>query len=325
MALDATLGVFEIGILIAGVLFGVVTAQVYIHHKTFPEENPWIKFGLVDSMWLIELGHTMCVFHVVYFYTVTHYGDPSSLQVLPASIGAAVVLHGLTIMIVQGYFTYRIWRFTEKLYIPVFSCFLMFCQLLAVMTLASQLITIATKSLAKFMAKWEWLMFTVLVLRAIADITVSGSLVFHLLNGRRGALKSTVAVVDKLILWTIETGILTSILGFLSIIFYLALKTTYLWLGLLMLLPKVFSNTMLANMNSRATLRNMHSSVEVTGRSTSSNHHGIALQVASQRPVNISVHTEVDTQQDSESRQWPLHASVLEMDSETRKSSYAVY
>ncbi|KAJ3731600.1 hypothetical protein DFJ43DRAFT_1039888 [Lentinula guzmanii] len=203
MALDATLGVFEIGILIAGVLFGVVTAQVYIHHKTFPEENRWIKFGLVDSMWLIELGHTMCVFHVVYFYTVTHYGDPSSLQVLPASIGAAVVLHGLTIMIVQGYFTYRIWRFTEKLYIPVFSCFLMFCQLLAVMTLASQLITIATKSLAKFMAKWEWLMFTVLVLRAIADITVSGSLVFHLLNGRRGALKSTVAVVDKLILWTI--------------------------------------------------------------------------------------------------------------------------
>ncbi|KAJ4475538.1 hypothetical protein J3R30DRAFT_3735428 [Lentinula aciculospora] len=93
-----------------------------------------------------------------------------------------------------------------------------------------------------------------------------------------------------------------------------------------MLLPKVFSNTMLANMNSRATLQNMQSSVEMSGRSMSStNHRGIALQVTSQpKTINISVHTEVGAQQDLESRQWPL-ALNLEMGSEVHKSDYAPY
>ncbi|KAJ4469341.1 hypothetical protein C8R41DRAFT_628619 [Lentinula lateritia] len=230
MAYDATLGALEIGILIAGVLFGVITAQVYIHHQSFPNESIWIKHGMVDLMWVIELGHTIDV-----------------IGVLPVSVGAAVVLHGLVLLIVQGFFTYRIALFTGKPHIiPALSGILMLCQALAVYTLSAQLITVATKSLKDFMDKWEWLMFTVLILRAIADVLISGSLVYHLVHSRDGAYGSTVAIVDKLILWSIETGIVTSMLGILSIIFYLTLKNTYAWLALLMLLPKVFSNAMLA-------------------------------------------------------------------------------
>ncbi|KAJ3980039.1 hypothetical protein F5890DRAFT_791123 [Lentinula detonsa] len=231
----------EIGVLVAGVLFGVITAQVYIHHKSFPRESLWIKHGLVDFMWVIELGHTICVFHAIYFYTVTRFGDADALVVLPASIGAAVVLHGIVLLIVQGFFTYRIALFSGKPYIvPVLSGILIFCQMLAVYMLSAQLITVATKSLREFMDKWEWLMFTVLILRAIADVLISGSLVYHLVRCRHGTFKSTVAIVDKLILWSIETDA---------------------WLALLMFIPKVFSNAMLANMNSRVELQNMSRSV----------------------------------------------------------------
>ncbi|KAJ3869900.1 hypothetical protein EV359DRAFT_76335 [Lentinula novae-zelandiae] len=285
MAYDATLGALEIGILIAGVLFGVITTQVYIHHQSFPNESIWIKHGMVDLMWVIELGHTICVFHANYFYTVTHFGDTDVIGVLPVSVGAAVVLHGLVLLIggssifsllkpinetrgiVQGFFTYRIALFTGKPHIiPALSGILMLCQALAVYTLSAQLITVATKSLKDFMDKWEWLMFTVLILRAIADVLISGSLVYHLVHSRDGAYGSTVAIVDKLILWSIgqsfqpsvspstdesvlETGIVTSMLGILSIIF-----------------NAVFSNAMLANMNSRVKLRNMsRSEVDSTG------------------------------------------------------------
>ncbi|KAJ3991803.1 hypothetical protein F5050DRAFT_1812124 [Lentinula boryana] len=177
--------------------------------------------------------------------------------------------------------------------------------MLAVYMLSAQLITVATKSLKEFMDKWEWLMFTVLILRAIADVLISGSLVYHLVRCRHGTLKSTVAIVDKLILWSIETGIVTSMLGFLSIILYLTLKTTYAWLALLMFIPKgqasfihswtsivshpetVFSNAMLANMNSRVELQNMSRSVvDSTGVFTTG-----AFAAVPFGPVSVSAHT----------------------------------
>ncbi|KAJ3777301.1 hypothetical protein FB446DRAFT_809333 [Lentinula raphanica] len=352
MTLDATLGMFEIGILIAGVLFGLITAQVYIHHKTFPDESKWIKYGLVTTIWLLDMGHTICAFHVIYFYTVIHYGDYSSLEAMPDSMPVLTVIQGITIIIVQGYFTYRIWRLTGKPYIPAFIFFIMLCQLVASMAISSQVAIVSTKNLAKFMKDWKWLYMVLLFLRASTDLIISGILVYYLVKSRRSAMKRTVAIIDKCILWAIETGIVTSIVGFLSVIFFLASSTTYVWLGLLIVTPKVFTNTMLAkytavlsilasmtplktitsSMNSRAILQNMHSS-QTSGRSTSGdpNYPGIALQLASPRsprPVNIAVHTEVQIQADAE-RQWPLPGSepesVLEMDPETQKSGYMAY
>ncbi|KAJ4475530.1 hypothetical protein J3R30DRAFT_3706061 [Lentinula aciculospora] len=323
MTYDATLGALEIGILIAGVLFGVITAQVYIHHQSFPTESVWIKHGMVDFMWIIELGHTICVFHAIYFYTVTHFGDADALEILPASIGAAVVLHGIVLLIVQGFFTYRIALFTGKPYIiPALSGVLMLCQMLAVYTLSAQLILVATKSLRDFMDKWEWLMFTVLILRAIADVLISGSLVYHLIHRRNGVLKSTVAVVDKLILWSIETGIVTSMLGFLSIIFYLTLKTTYAWLALLMFLPKVFSNAMLANMNSRVELRKMSHSVE---DSTSVFAIG-AFAAVPLGPVSIGVRTEIESDVRSVTNEtsWTAKSSTKQAQADQKRVKLSV-
>ncbi|KAJ3885808.1 hypothetical protein GG344DRAFT_82321 [Lentinula edodes] len=318
MAYDATLGALEIGILIAGVLFGVITAQVYIHHQSFPNESIWIKHGMVDLMWMIELGHTICIFHAIYFYTVIHFGDTDVISVLPVSVGAAVVLHGLVLLIVQGFFTYRIALFSGKPHIiPALSGILMFCQMLAVYTLSAQLITVATKSLKDFMDKWEWLMFTVLILRAIADVLISGSLVYHLVHSRDGAYRSTVAIVDKLILWSIgqrfqpfvspstdesvlETGIVTSMLGILSIIF-----------------NAVFSNAMLANMNSRVKLRNMSGSeVDSTGVFALGAFAASVSRITAVPfgPVSVDVRTEIesDARVSSYETSWTENASSTE-------------
>ncbi|KAJ3760618.1 hypothetical protein EV360DRAFT_68529 [Lentinula raphanica] len=256
MTLDATLGMFEIGILIAGVLFGLITAQVYIHHKTFPEESKWIKYGLVTTIWLLDMGHTICAFHVIYFYTVIHYGDYSSLESMPDSMPVLTVIQGITIITGCYSINQESSKIHGRLEMAIYGppCF---------------------ESWYRYHNFWD----------------------LGLLFGEKSKISN-----EK----------------------FLASSTT--------LTPKVFTNTMLANMNSRAILQNMHSS-QATGRSTSGdqNYPGIALQLASPRsprPVNIAVHTEVQIQEDAE-RQWPLPGSepesVLEMDSETQKSGYMAY
>ncbi|KAJ3740475.1 hypothetical protein DFH05DRAFT_1508956 [Lentinula detonsa] len=302
-SLNTTLGVLEIGILISGVLFGVVTTQVYIYHKNFPKDSLWLQLGLVDGMWLLELGHTICIFHAIYFYTVTNYGDPKALLVAPVTLGIAVVLHGLTTILVQAYFTYRIYRFSAKPYlIPIFSTILMFAQLLAVTTLSAEAVKVAQISLGLYLEKWEWLLLTTLWLRVAADLTISSSLVFFLYQQRNNAYKSTVLVVDRLIRWTIETGVVTSMLGIILVIAYLTAKENFAWLALFMVLPKVFSNTLLANMNSRASLRTAQTSVEVSGASGPISNRSRTLATG----LAVSVHTEMDTFDVSRGGNWTV-------------------
>ncbi|KAJ3730190.1 hypothetical protein C8R42DRAFT_730209 [Lentinula raphanica] len=299
MTLDATLGMFEIGILIAGVLFGLITAQVYIHHKTFPDESKWIKYGLVTTIWLLDMGHTICAFHVIYFYTVIHYGDYSSLEAMPDSMPVLTVIQGITIIIVQGYFTYRIWRLTGKPYIPAFIFFIMLCQLVASMAISSQVAIVSTKNLAKFMKDWKWLYMVLLFLRASTDLIISGILVYYLVKSRRSAMKRTVAIIDKCILWAIVSCFQYHI-DTQSFYKYYACKHEFSGYSAKY---AFFSNIRKVNIWRPSSPR-------------------------SPRPVNIAVHTEVQIQEDAE-RQWPLPGSEpesgLEMDSETQKSGYMAY
>ncbi|KAJ4466290.1 hypothetical protein J3R30DRAFT_3390625 [Lentinula aciculospora] len=287
-----TLGVLELGILISGVLFGVFTTQVYIYYKNFPAETLWIKAGLVGGMWLLELGHTICIFHAVYFYTVMTYGNPSAILQIPVSIGVGVAFHAIVIVMVQGYFAYRIARFGGRPYIlPIILCGQLLAQLVGVLTLSYKAITIATKSLEIYNRKWGWLIECTLCIRSAVDILTSCTLVFYLWKERSQVFKKMTMIVDKLILWTIETGIVTSMLGIVLLIFYIVMPTNYVWLGLFMILPKVYSNTMLANMNSRADLRHTQSNVVMELGNT--NFHLNSSRGASTKHFNIEVNTEV--------------------------------
>ncbi|KAJ4475645.1 hypothetical protein J3R30DRAFT_578169 [Lentinula aciculospora] len=242
MSYSSTLGILEIGVVISGILFGILTTQIYFYHKNFPEDLPWIRYGLVNGIWLVELIHTVCVVHEIYFYSVIHFGDAEAFTGWPASFAIAVICHGVVAVLVQGFLAYRIARFTGHLCILIILCY-------------------AVMSFILFQQKWQWLILTVLALRAALDVTISATLVYHLTKCRDNAYKNTIAVIDKLILWAIETGIVTSVISILIIICYTTIPHNYIWLLLYMVLPRVFSNTMLANLNSRDRLRSLQTTV----------------------------------------------------------------
>ncbi|KAL0567918.1 hypothetical protein V5O48_014072 [Marasmius crinis-equi] len=69
--------------------------------------------------------------------------------------------------------------------------------------------------------------------------------------------KTTLAIVDKLILWTIQTCLLNGLLSVLTLAFFIALPGKFAWLATYIALPKVFSNSFLVNLNSRVKLRHL--------------------------------------------------------------------
>ncbi|KAJ3905961.1 hypothetical protein F5879DRAFT_692871 [Lentinula edodes] len=233
MSYCSTLGMLEIGVVVSSILFGILTMQIYFYHKNFSEDPPWIKLGLVSGIWFIELTHTVCIAHEVYFYSVLHFGDTSTFNGWPVSFAIAAICHGVVAVLVQGFLTYRISRFTGHLYIILIliSCYsvMMIAELVSNIVIGVEIATIARQSFISFRQKWQWLILAVLILRAALDVLISGTLVYYLTYHRNNAYKNTIAVIDKLILWTIETGIVTSVISILIIICYTIIPENYAW------------------------------------------------------------------------------------------------
>ncbi|KAI0771276.1 hypothetical protein BD413DRAFT_66953 [Trametes elegans] len=89
----------------------------------------------------------------------------------------------------------------------------------------------------------------------VADILLSGILVYALLRSRTGA-KSTNSVVHTVIVYTINTGAATSITGIVVFALGLVWRDRLTWVGPSLISPKLYANSVLAVLNSRRSLSN---------------------------------------------------------------------
>ncbi|KAJ7611110.1 hypothetical protein DFH06DRAFT_1245588 [Mycena polygramma] len=257
--MDSTIGAIEIGTMLSGVLFGLITAQTYVYFRTFPEDSRFSK-ALVGALWIIELAHTACSFDALYMYTVRSYGNPASLLRFPLSLDTTVILHGATVIIVQLFFTHRIAKFIQKTYyLPALAMFILLVRFAAF--IVSGVAALRMSDIFSFMNTWKSLILFDLISCAITDVMMSAILVYQLAQRRSNVYQRTLAVMDKLIMWSVETCVVTTFTTVTIMICFLTMgEKNFIWLGILLVQPKIFSNALLANLNSRSVLRDANSS-----------------------------------------------------------------
>ncbi|KAF8211066.1 hypothetical protein K438DRAFT_103405 [Mycena galopus ATCC 62051] len=118
---NSTLGALLVGVLFSYVLFGVTTTQAYLYSGRFPNDSSKMKL-LVTCVWLLELGHVICIGHTFYTLVVTDIGNfPQSIAVIPESLAVSTLFNALLAMCVQGFFSFRIYRLWKRLYIPLLT------------------------------------------------------------------------------------------------------------------------------------------------------------------------------------------------------------
>ncbi|KAJ7735588.1 hypothetical protein B0H14DRAFT_2994781 [Mycena olivaceomarginata] len=248
-----TIGASEIAALVDYMLFGVTTIQAYIYYGRFPEDSSKLK-ALVAFIWTVLLSQVICIGHGLYTFTISDFGQPLKIVgPVPKSLSAAVFTGGLIAVTVQSFFAYRIYAFTKKLYIPIISWSMSFVRLLGVTAVC--VTTARMTSAVTYEAQWSWLLTSLWSVSAANDLTITATLVTHLIIQRSHAHKRTVALVDKLVIWTIETGALTSLAAIILVICFVTQTHTFIWTAIYTIIPGLFSNSLLASLNSRTALR----------------------------------------------------------------------
>jgi len=252
--LTLLLGPIQIGYTAATFLFGLTTVQTYLYYQDF-SDDPRILRILVAVIWFIDLAHQICCSHFVYFVTVTSYGNIHFLDSRPPrSFGGTLLLTSLSLFLVQAFYNYRIWSARgQKIIASVLS-------LLLLARLVSSFVSIgyAEKmiSISDFFVRYRWFMTSVYIIGAVEDVIMTLALCHDWYTQRHSELYRSSLLVDRLIIWVIGTGMLTSIVAVaLAICFGLMGTTNLVWAAFFLPMPRFFTNSMLVSLNARSSLR----------------------------------------------------------------------
>ncbi|ETW81806.1 hypothetical protein HETIRDRAFT_173484 [Heterobasidion irregulare TC 32-1] len=99
-----------------------------------------------------------------------------------------------------------------------------------------------------------WITCTGLGSAAAADLLIAISMCYYLFRSRTGFQK-TDSMITTLMLYSINTGLITSIVATGAVIAFATMPLNFIWLGFFWVLGKCYVNSLLASLNGRESLR----------------------------------------------------------------------
>ncbi|KAJ7656518.1 hypothetical protein DFH06DRAFT_1199792 [Mycena polygramma] len=253
-SLDGTLGALEIGAILGTFLLGVSTLQTFNYFRQFPKDSKFLK-TVVAVVWILEVGHSICIWYTVYSLTVTFYAQPAHLAKPPHSMAFQALFTALIIPFIQSFFAYRIRVLSGQWTITIICSILSFARFVFGL-MGCGLFYTASGFAALRGGLVFWATITTSSLGIAVDFITASSLCYLLWKIKRSGTHfvQTRKMLDGLIFWTIETTLITSITGLLQLVFFRT-RADLVWGTFYLIQTKLFSNSMLASLNNRQSIR----------------------------------------------------------------------
>ncbi|KAJ7182258.1 hypothetical protein C8R43DRAFT_966626 [Mycena crocata] len=240
-------------------LSGVVAVQCIIFFKLYPDEAG-IKTAMVATVWSLDLAQSAFILASLYNYFVKHFGNRLALASIPWSIALTILVTAMQTCVVHLFYAHKIFRASGNNWLIT----------VPIMVLASLRLLAAIIATAEMLKHGVWSAFhnpyprflftTGLSLSAGTDMIITVCLCYYLRRIRRLSSSSVMkGVLNTLILYTLENGLVTCLTTIGSLTFWLAMPGTSLSLSLHFVIGKLYPNSLLVLLNTRKELREMHS------------------------------------------------------------------
>lgn len=242
-------GAVLIGALLTAIGFGITTMQTYMWYRTFPSDSKVIRY-VVWSISCLDIVHMIFTMHIIYFYVITNYNNPAALTRSVWSFDATIVVTAVITCITHGFYARRVYILSNRSwFLPTLIGILSAVRMILGCVVTVRMLQI--KILAELRGRIGVLVGTGMGAGSLADWIITGSLVVLLRRKRSGFNRSTDNLIDRLTYWTINNGLLTSLLGLAIIISLVAMPYNMIYLALHLLLGKLYANSLLATLNCR--------------------------------------------------------------------------
>ncbi|OBZ69062.1 hypothetical protein A0H81_11094 [Grifola frondosa] len=295
--IDTTFGAALVGLVVASCLYGITLLQTYGYYKydkvasldcvgltssrQYPDDHLFVK-SLVFTLLILDTLHVILCTRAIYWYLVTNFGSVDNLDITTWSMALQTdcnhVSQGLIGLIVEVFFARRVWlsklsTFILISYLPSWTtssepkrihnghnCRVGGTTFRPGSSLYRGILVRFTLGRFSRFGELTWVTCLGLGAAAAADILIAITMCFYLFRKRTGILRSD-SVVTRLMIYSVNTGLLTSRLTYLSVIAticvvtFAAMPTNFVWLSFFWVMGKCYVNSFLALLNSRGSLR----------------------------------------------------------------------
>ncbi|KAJ7281490.1 hypothetical protein C8J57DRAFT_1297788 [Mycena rebaudengoi] len=270
-----TYGLFYIAVVISAALYGAGILQFYMYIRRYHSKDPIVVKSLVIAVIICDTIQQSLVCHAVYEYLVASLEKPTILPSVVNTLMIELFFSCAIATMVQQFYCWRIYKIGKSWLLSVAVSMVSWssCVMLTLysvkaveLELLSEVITLKQLSVVAN------------TLSAVSDIVISIVLVILLHSAKTGFRKST-DVINRLMVFTFNTGLPTSICALIATISITAWPDTFIYIFFFLLLGRLYTNSILVTLNSREYIK---SSSEVSSRE----HYSLENSV---RPRNTQV------------------------------------
>ncbi|KAI0697993.1 hypothetical protein BC835DRAFT_1413327 [Cytidiella melzeri] len=272
------LGSIFFGCVVTSIFYGITTLQTFIYFSKTQGDSAFLN-GTFGCLWILDSTHTAFVVYLVYHYAII--GQASHLIYSPdwwEIIGASTTLLCIsknpikTILVkviifisnvsdctVRLVFLHRIWMLTNRrliISVPIGLVTLVTAGL--GMSYSIRICFLPFAGLESI----SWQLYATLATAPAADLLITATLciLFHRI---RSGFKKSNSVVTSLMLYTINSGLFSSLIAIATLTSYALLPNTYIYMSVFLVMNKASYNALLAATNARSHLREQMMSTDI--------------------------------------------------------------
>ncbi|KAJ6545511.1 hypothetical protein B0H19DRAFT_1266935 [Mycena capillaripes] len=242
-SLNLTIGAFIVGGMTSVGLSAVVGLQTLLYFRVFSNDNLRYR-SLVAWIWLTDTGHTIAVCITIWQYAVRNFNNSEKLLEIVPAFPVNIVLTIIATLNANLFYTWRIHKMSKQNW-WITGPIVALCLTRTAMGLFGAAEMLITKTWHNIAENFEIPVVSSWAVSAATDVVISGARYYYLRELKQGYI-SQPEMMDAVVIFTINDGLLTCAAVIATIICFLSMHNNFVWVGIYFDLAKLFSNSVLA-------------------------------------------------------------------------------
>ncbi|KAL0575670.1 hypothetical protein V5O48_006302 [Marasmius crinis-equi] len=229
-------------------LYGILCVQTYIYYTAFPKDKLYFR-SLVYTVFVLDSIQTIMITYDAFQTFAYGFGDMNKLGRVGLFWFDLCFLDGIIAFAVQSFFAYRVRLLSRsKILIPgviLFTALASMSGAIAAGILAKQVEFLSQLQDKVFVGSAFWLGGS-----AACDVLIALCMTYTL-SQANSTYKETQDLIRRLIIVTMETGVLTALAATADLIIFLGFPKLDVHITFTLSLAKLYSNSLLVILNTR--------------------------------------------------------------------------
>ncbi|KIY61913.1 hypothetical protein CYLTODRAFT_447483 [Cylindrobasidium torrendii FP15055 ss-10] len=250
-SIHSTLGALFVSCCVGNALYGAGCIQAWYYYQKHSRGDYLAIKLLVAFVLICDTVQQALICEAVYTYAVTLHDDPLAMTKMVNTVMIELFFGGALAFVIQQFYCWRIWQLSRNVVVSGFVSLISLASLALIYAYTG--LTVSYDSLGELIQQRTFA--NVLnAFNAVTDILITVAMIYYLQSAKT-AFRGTRDMLNRLTIFTFNTGIPTSLFAILDLITLNTMPDTFIYMSFYLVMDRLYTNSILVTLNSRSSIR----------------------------------------------------------------------